>query len=187
MSILQKCLRRFRRNHSGAVTVEFSLVALPFLAIVFAIIEGAAQQYFTTELDRVTQNVAFAVRNGTLQMSNLSPEALRANFYCPKLPSYLDCNNVSFSLTAANCRNDIGCLDSLFDDRGAGKRNIPSIPASTFQVGTVGQTQVLIAVYPLPTGLQIWDRSATANIDGKDVRAIVSVSSWVNDPSVQFF
>jgi Flp pilus assembly protein TadG len=187
MSILRRFFMRFRRNRSGAVTVEFSLVALPFLAIVFAIIEGAAQQYFTTELDRVTQNVAFAVRNGTLQMSNLSPETLRSNFYCPKLPSYLDCTKVTFSLTSTDCRTDAACLGPLFDDRGAGRRNVPSIPANTFSIGTVGQTQVLIAVYPLPTGLQIWDSSATANIDGTNVRAIISISSWINDPSVQFF
>lgn len=187
MSIWLKMLERFRRNRVGAVTIEFAMVSLPFLAIVFAIIEGAAQQYFTSELDRVTQQVAASVRNGTLQVSNMTPESLRGSFYCPKLPSYLDCNNVFFQLTSADCRADPACLAPLFEDRSTGKRLIPPIPATGWSLGVPGHTQILIAVYPLPTGMQIWDSSATAVFNTKEVRAIVAVAAWVNDPSVQFF
>jgi Flp pilus assembly protein TadG len=186
MSLFLRPLRRFRRNRSGAVTVEFSMVALPFLAIVFAIVEGAVQQYFTSELDRITQSVAVAVRNGNLQVKNLNGDSLRA-FYCPSLPGYIDCNKLSFSLQAASCRNDGACWAGAFEDRGTGQRRTPDLAAGPFNVGTVGQSQYLTVTYPLPVGMLVWDKSATATLNGERVRAIVSVATWVNDPSVQFF
>lgn len=186
MSFFLRSLRRFKRNRSGAVTVEFSMVALPFLAIVFAILEGAAQQYFTSELDRLTQSVAVAVRNGNLQVKNMTADTVRT-YYCPYLPGYLDCSKLGFTLMAADCRTDGACWAPAFSDRGGGQRITPDLSGGSFNVGNVGQSQILIVTYPLPVGMLVWDRSATATVNGDRVRAIVSVATWVNDPSVQFF
>ena len=187
MSILFRLLRRFRRNRAGAVTVEFAMVALPFLAMVLAVVEGATQQYLTSTIDRATQSVAMAVRNGTLQVKTMSPEVLRANYYCPLLPSYIDCTKIYFTLQTADCRRDGNCWASAFSDYGGGKRKTPAIATGSFDVGTVGESQYLTAVYGLPVGSLIWDNSASAVINGQRVRAVVSVATWVNDPSVQFF
>ena len=187
MSILFRLLRRFRRNRAGAVTVEFAMVALPFLAMVLAVVEGATQQYLTSSIDRATQSVAMAVRNGTLQVKTMSPEVLRANYYCPLLPSYIYCTQIYFTLQTADCRRDGNCWASVFSDYGGGKRKTPAIAVGSFDIGTVGESQYLTAVYGLPVGSLIWDNSASAVINGQRVRAVVSVATWVNDPSVQFF
>jgi Flp pilus assembly protein TadG len=187
MFVLTHLFGRFRRNRMGAVTIEFAMVVLPFLALVLAIIEGALQQYFTSELDRVTQSVAMAIRNGNLQVKTLSADGLRATYYCPNLPTALDCGKVYISLQVADCASNGNCWAGMFSDYAAGRRQVPALSDGAFNVGTVGQSQYLTATYPLLIGSLLWDNSATAVVNGEKVRAVVSVATWVNDPSVQFF
>lgn len=56
-----RLLRRFRRNDRGVVAIEFAMLALPFFALVFAIIETclsfAAGQLLQNSVDRVAREL----------------------------------------------------------------------------------------------------------------------------------
>ncbi len=82
---------QFGRNDKGATAVEFSLVALPFFALMFAIIETAlaffAQNYFEDTLARVSRQV----RTGQAQkVSGMDATAFKA-LLCAQLKPMFDC------------------------------------------------------------------------------------------------
>ena len=56
--------RRFRRDHSGATAVEFGLLALPFIAVMFAVLETALAFFAGATLETATANAARLIRTG---------------------------------------------------------------------------------------------------------------------------
>lgn len=65
-------LRRFSRDTKGSTAVEFSIIALPFFALIFAILESsisfATQQFIANSADRVSREV----RTGRLRAADLT-------------------------------------------------------------------------------------------------------------------
>lgn len=60
-------LAAFRRDRAGATAVEFGIVALPLLFMLFAIIELGLVFMISTSLDNATTNAARTIRTGALQ------------------------------------------------------------------------------------------------------------------------
>ncbi|MEL6435368.1 MAG: TadE/TadG family type IV pilus assembly protein [Pseudomonadota bacterium] len=56
-----KRLIGFRRDERGATAIEFSLLALPFLALIFAIVETSvsftAEQYMSNAVDKISRDI----------------------------------------------------------------------------------------------------------------------------------
>jgi len=65
-------LRRFARARRGATAVEFAMIALPFLALMFATLELGMMFVLSTSLESSAQDAARTVRTGQLQTSGLS-------------------------------------------------------------------------------------------------------------------
>lgn len=62
-------LRRFGADRGGATAVEFALVSVPFLALVFGIFELGLVFMVSTTLDNATETVARRIRTGEFQTS----------------------------------------------------------------------------------------------------------------------
>ncbi|MEJ0011834.1 MAG: TadE/TadG family type IV pilus assembly protein [Bauldia sp.] len=81
---------RFVRSARGATAVEFSLVALPFFALMFAILETAltffAQNYFEDTLARVARQV----RTGQAQKVEMTSDQFKAAM-CVYLAPMFNC------------------------------------------------------------------------------------------------
>jgi Flp pilus assembly protein TadG len=77
MARLGRCLRRFGRNRDGATAIEFTLLAIPFSMLVFAILEScisfAAQEIMTN----ATDDVARQLRTGQLLKANVTEVSLK--------------------------------------------------------------------------------------------------------------
>ncbi|WP_456797149.1 TadE family protein [Bradyrhizobium sp. USDA 4473] len=86
-------LRRFRRNRRGATAVEFALVAPPFFALLFAIIEVAMIFFASQVLETATQDSSRFVMTGQAQGANYSQDDFK-KFVCGEVSSALfDCTN----------------------------------------------------------------------------------------------
>jgi Flp pilus assembly pilin Flp len=83
-------LRRVKRDNSGATAIEFSLVALPFFALLFAIIETAftffTQQYLDTAVEDVSRQIAV----GSLTEANTDKVKIK-ELICDKIIAFFDC------------------------------------------------------------------------------------------------
>ncbi len=92
-------LMRFRHDRSGATVVEFGLLAMPFLLVVFAILETSLVFLGELTLDNAVQRVGRTVRTGEVQSANLSEAQFRSRL-CGEVGFLLDCNKLKVDLSS---------------------------------------------------------------------------------------
>jgi Flp pilus assembly protein TadG len=71
-------LTRFARAERGATAVEFAFVALPFLALIFAVVELGLVFMVGTTLENATEAAARQIRTGELQTAGGSAATFKA-------------------------------------------------------------------------------------------------------------
>lgn len=114
-----RILSVFLQNREGATAIEFSLLALPFAILVFAIIEVCISFAGQQVLVNVTDNVARKIRTGQLRPADINEKKLKDLICadlsvivadeCPglyvdlrKYDSFADAAKVRIKLTAGN-------------------------------------------------------------------------------------
>src|SRR5437763_5625471 len=84
--------RRMLREQSGAAAVEFALVAAPFLALLFAIIETAIVFFAGQALETAVADSSRLIMTGQAQSQNFDAAAFK-NAVCAKIFGLFDCQN----------------------------------------------------------------------------------------------
>lgn len=83
-------LRRLGADQSGATMVEFALVALPFMVMLFATFEIGLVYWGNKELENATNDAARLVRTGQAQAGNMTQADLKREA-CQRTAVLLDC------------------------------------------------------------------------------------------------
>lgn len=107
------------RDDSGATAVEFALVGLPFLMMLFGIL-GVGLFFFTTfSLENAVEQAARPIRTGEAQTAGLTRDQFKADV-CSRLPVSTDCDgklrvnvqsfNVGQAITTPACLDAGGAL-----------------------------------------------------------------------------
>lgn len=78
-------LRRFARADRGATAVEFAIIALPFLTLLFGIIELGMVFMVSTTLQNATDNAARQIRTGQFQTSGANTKGDFKNLVCASM------------------------------------------------------------------------------------------------------
>jgi len=88
-----KCLVwRWRTNRSGATAVEFGIVAMPFLMLLYGII-GVGLYFFTTfALENALERASRLIRTGEAQQAGMTDVQFKAEV-CEYAPTFADCEN----------------------------------------------------------------------------------------------
>lgn len=168
--------RRFLRNRKGATAIEFSILAIPFCLLVFAILESsisfAAQQVMANAGD----NVARQLRTGQLRPSAIN-EAKLKELICDKLEIIVadGCPGLAVDLREF----------STFDAASKVRIKLTAdkdIDTSDFNVNPGGALTInMLRVFyrwPVMTDLM---RSSMSNLkDGKTL--LFSTITWRNEP-----
>ena len=84
--------RRFVRRQDGAAAVEFALVALPFLALTFAILETALVFFAGQTLEAAAADSARLIMTGQAQTGGFDKDAFK-NAVCEHVYGLFDCTN----------------------------------------------------------------------------------------------
>jgi Flp pilus assembly protein TadG len=84
-SRLSRFLARFARANRGATAVEFAIVCLPLLALVFGIIELATVILVTTTLESATETAGRMIRTGEFQTSAANTRADFKGLVCARM------------------------------------------------------------------------------------------------------
>src|SRR4051812_47301772 len=87
-----RAARRLLRRQDGAVAVEFGLVALPFLALVFAILETSIIFFSGQALETAVADSSRLIMTGQAQTSGFDQAAFK-NAVCAKIYGLFDCAN----------------------------------------------------------------------------------------------
>jgi Flp pilus assembly protein TadG len=87
-------VRGFAADRSGVAAVEFAIVSVPFLALLFSILEIGILFMASTTIEAATVNAARQIRTGQLQQSGANNAAGFKNLVCGGMSwiSTADCN-----------------------------------------------------------------------------------------------
>ena len=201
--MLRRLIARLRgfSNDDGVAAVEFSLIALPFVALVAAIFQSFLAQVYISYLDRAVQRFAAELRSGIsitkdVNTRDLMQVAIKDRL-CPQIPPLmgLDCTKMQVHLfKGANCSqvSVASCWADMYSDPDRAVRKPVTYVAqpllTTFEYGAAGDSQYLVVFYPLPMFSPIWDTAPGMLLDdGTKVRGLLSTATWINDPSVGVF
>ncbi len=91
-----RAARRFVRRQDGAAAVEFALVALPFLALIFAIMETALVFFASQTLEAAATESARLIMTGQAQSAGYNQSTFKSQVVCTYLQSGIslfDCAN----------------------------------------------------------------------------------------------
>jgi Flp pilus assembly protein TadG len=87
-----KTVRRFARREDGIAAVEFGIVAAPFLALMFAIMETAIVFFASQTLETAVADSARLIMTGQAQQSSFT-QAQFKSAVCAKILGLFDCSN----------------------------------------------------------------------------------------------
>src|SRR5947209_17592494 len=87
-----KPLRSFSGQKSGSAAVEFGLVAAPFLALLFAIVETAIVFFAGQALETAAADSARLIMTGQAQSQGFDAAAFK-NAVCAKIYGLFNCQN----------------------------------------------------------------------------------------------
>jgi Flp pilus assembly protein TadG len=167
--------RRFSNERKGSVAIEFGILAIPFIALIFAILESclsfATQQLIANAADRISRDV----RTGRLRAADLSGVKLHN----------LVCNGIRLMAPA-------GCPDLIID-----LNNYPSfadvpvrvpftaggdINTTGFAINPGGPSTVnhLRVYYRWPVMTDFMRQSMSNMPGGKTL--LLSSATWRNEP-----
>lgn len=139
--------RRFARGRKGVVAIEFAMVAVPFLGLACAIFETAFVYFVNEAFDNAVNKVARQVLVNSISSSTATDMGtFRTNYFCPQLPSFITCANVSLNIQPAA---SFSAAASALGTSWIGS------PPSNVNLGQPGGIVVLQAYYPMPVYLSV--------------------------------
>ena len=89
--------RLFRKNADGAAALEFALVSMPFLALVFCIIQVSLDFLVFSQIDYAAFKASQSIRSGEVQRQAMTAEQFKTNLLCPQL-RMVDCASVQVNV-----------------------------------------------------------------------------------------
>lgn len=165
-----KILRRFAHHEEGSAAVEFGLVAIPFLGLMFAIMETALVFFAGQALETAVADSARKVMTG--QAATWTPDKFKEEV-CSHIYGLFDCNKIQVNVKAY----------SSFGAADMGRPIAENGEIKTaFEPGEPGDVVIARLLYDWPVfipmlGLYDTDRSAN-----KDKRLLIATAAFRNEP-----
>ncbi len=165
--------RRFATSEDGATAVEFALVALPFLGLLFAIIETGLVFFAGQVLETATADSARLIMTGQAQTQGFDQGRFKQEV-CNRTYGLLNCSGDLYvdvqkfsSFTSVNLPNPIDQNGNLVNNFG-------------FQPGTAGDIVVVRVLYAWPIFVSQLGYNL-ANMSGSK-RLLVATAAFRNEP-----
>lgn len=166
-------LRRFRKNRDGATAIEFALVAAPFFALVFAIIETALVFFAGQVLETGVADAARLARTGQAQQQGMDEAAFKQRI-CERTVGLFNCGD-SLMVDVRRVNNFSAVdLSQPIDEDGNLMQNF------TFELGGPGEVMVVRAFYEWPTFVPGFGLNMANLANGK--RLLASAATFRTEP-----
>lgn len=164
---------RIARHEGGTAALEFSLIAMPFMMLILAIIETTLVFVASSTLENGMSEVARRIKTGEVQVGEMSADGVRT-ILCESVSALLDCSG-SLVIDVRQFDN-FGTVtnDPVLDENGA------FVLTPQFDPGTAGDI-VLVRVFykwPIMTPL-IGD--TLSNMEG-GTRLLAAAAVFRNEP-----
>ena len=159
-------LRRWRGDESGATAVEFGIIALPFLLLLFGTMSVCLFYFANFAIENAVWQAARAIRTGQLQQgkgaytgttTNADKKAAFKKALCAAAPTFLDCNSKAVVIVQSNANFGSISEPSCTNKRQCHQRQLGRLQHRLGQLGGAGNGL-------LPLGIR---RQAAALQDGQ--------------------
>lgn len=167
-------VRRFVAARRGATAVEFALIAAPFLALMFGVLELGLVFMVSTTLDNATEAAARTIRTGELQTTGGSANSFKTAV----------CNNMTWlgSSCSGKLTVDVRTFPKFADVSMSDPVTDGAVDASktTFTPGN-GEDIVVVRAYYEWTLITPMLNAGLANLGGTK-RLVYSTVTFRNEP-----
>jgi Flp pilus assembly protein TadG len=166
--------RRLIRREDGAAAVEFGLVAVPFLALVFAIIETSLVFFAGQVLETAAADSARLILTGQAQTQGLNQTTFK-DAVCANVHGVIDCNaGLSVDVRSYTSFSNI-TLTNPVDSNGNLVNNF------TYQPGGPGDIVVVRLMYQWPIYVSLLGLNGLSNMSSNN-RLLISTVAFRNEP-----
>ncbi len=163
---------RFVRHDDGAAAVEFALILLPFLTIIFMIIETAIVFFAQQALETAVANSARLVMTGQAQTSGLTATSFKTSV-CSQIIALFDCaNKMNVDIQTYT---SFGVIDTSVKFDASGN------PITNYAPGKAGDIVVVRLLYPWPIVVPLV-RTFLSDSPTASTRLLVATAAFRNEP-----
>jgi Flp pilus assembly protein TadG len=164
---------RLARRQEGSAAVEFGLVAAPFLALVFAIMETAVVFFAGQALETAVADSSRLIMTGQAQQQGFDGAAFK-NAVCAKIYGLFNCQSgVYVDVQTFNSFSNVS-LTSPIDANGNFQANF------NYQPGGPGSIVVVRLFYQYPVYVSLLGFNL-ANVNGSK-RLLAATAAFRNEP-----
>jgi Flp pilus assembly protein TadG len=166
--------RRFVRRQDGSAAVEFALVLLPFLALLFAIIQTALVFLAQQTLETVTASAARLILTGQAQSQGLTQTTFK-NAVCADVVALFNCaSGININVQTFSSFSNVS-TPTLISNGQFQNNNF------VFQPGGPGDIVVVQIMYQWPIFVNLLGSTGLANLGNND-RLLVATAAFRNEP-----
>jgi Flp pilus assembly protein TadG len=166
-------VRRLVRQQDGSAAVEFGLVAAPFLALVFAIMETAIVFFAGQALETAVADSSRLIMTGQAQTQGLGASGFKSAV-CSKIYGLFDCaNGVYVDVKTFSSFQNVS-MPSPIDGNGDFQNNF------TYQPGGPSDIVVVRLFYQYPVYVSLLGLNLS-NINGGK-RLLAATAAFRNEP-----
>lgn len=164
---------RFCRNEDGTTAIEFGFVALPFLGMLFAIIQTALIFFGNQILETANGDAARLIMTGQAQTQAFNAATYKTNL-CNRVKGLMSCSGISIDVqsyqtfSAANFSRPVDAQGNLATG-GFG-----------FNPGSAGDIVVVRAIYEYPMFLSMFGLDLSDM--GGNKRLLIATAAFRNEP-----
>lgn len=167
-----RLLRHFGRRNDGAAAVEFAIVAAPFIAMLFAILETALVFFAGQTLETAVADSSRLILTGQAQTANFDQAAFK-NAVCAKIYGLFDCSGGMVVDVKKYTDFASADLSRPVDDKG-------KVIVGSYNPGGPCEIVVVRLIYQFPVFLAFMSFNL-ADMSGNK-RLIVATSVFRNEP-----
>ena len=166
-------LQRFRRDSRGATAVEFGLVAIPFFALMMAILETFLLFFASQTIETATNRGARLIRTGQAQTAGMTEADFKTEI-CSAMAGLFNCSaNLRVDVRTYEFFDNVDLTQPVDDDGNL-------IEDFIFQPGDAGDVVVVRAFYewPIHTNILGLGLASLANVK----HLIAAATAFRNEP-----
>ena len=167
--------RRFARHQRGAVAVEFGLILLPFLALMFGIMETALVFFADQTLQTAVSDSARLIMTGQAQNQSLTATTFK-NAVCQRIYGLFNCQTGLY--VNVQTYSSFGSITYTPPLDTSGHLQTTNF---VYQPGGPGDIVVVQLFYQWPIYVSLMNLSKLSNMNGNN-RLLVATAAFRNEP-----
>lgn len=172
--------RRLLRREDGAAAVEFALVAAPFLALMFAIIETALVFFAGQYLETVVTDTSRLIMTGQAQTQGLTQSQFLTQV-CNRIVALFSCSSLIVDVQKYSVYSGTNTSLPLSNGNLTFATDAQGQPITSFQPGGPGDIVVQRIMYEWPVWVWFPGLASMSDMNNKR-RLLMATAAFTNEP-----